>query len=108
MDISTNLSDFPEVLSVWKNLKQPNDDDQGPTFITRLRNRIHPRGVVNAPQPQPRDFYHAWRLSQFYVETAILKLCKYTGRYRNRMTAQWTTESEQVPWATIQQRSNSD
>jgi hypothetical protein len=104
--ISTNLSDFPEVLSIWKNLKQPNDDDQGPTFITRLRNAIHPRGATNVPQPQSRDFYHAWLLSQYYVETALLKLCNYTGKYRNRMTAQWTTESEQVPWAATQQGSN--
>lgn len=105
--ISTNLSDFPEVLSIWKNLKQPGDDDQGPTFITRLRNSIHPRTGTNAKQPQPRDFYHAWRLSQYYVETALLKLCNYAGKYRNRVTAQWTTESEQVPWAPRSEGSNS-
>ena len=101
MGISTHLSDFPDVLGLWNNLKQSSDGDEGPTFITRLRNTIHPKPA--AAQYDSRDYYQAWKLSQYYVETALLKLCNYTGKRRNRMTAEWTTDSEQVPWAVQQE-----
>ena len=102
--ISTSLSDFPDVLGLWNRLKQPDDNDEGPTFITRLRNSIHPK--TTAAQYDSRDYYQAWKLSQYYVEAALLKLCNYTGKYRNRMTAQRTIDSEQVPWAVQEKDDN--
>lgn len=97
--IDTAITAFPEVRNAWDNIKAPDDNNDGPTFITRLRNSIHPRNTANAPQPQAEDFYNAWRLSQYYVETALLRLCGYNGRFRNRMTAKTTTDIETVPWA---------
>ena len=96
MGIDTDLSNFPDILAVWVRKFNGSPNDPGPTFVTRLRNSVHPRPSNSVADSW--DFYHAWRLSQYYVETALLKLCGYTGRYRNRMTARWTTESEQVPW----------
>ena len=104
--ISTSLSDFPDALGIWNKIKQSDDNDEGLTFITRLRNSIHPKPA--AAQYDSRDYYQAWKLSQYYVETALLKICNYTGKYRNRMTAQWTTDSEPVPWAIQQKEDNQE
>ncbi len=91
--IGHDLSDFPSLMRVWRKYKTSEDDDAGPTFITRLRNR--------ATHPTPdeemgiRDYYEAWRLSQRYAELMMLRLFAYQGEYRDRLTG----ETKSVPWA---------
>ena len=95
--IKTDMSEFPDILNLWTTKFNGNSADAGPSFVTRLRNYVHayPRNT----SADGRDYYRAWSLSQYYVETAILKLCGYAGKYRNRITSEWTTDSETVPWA---------
>ena len=95
--IDTNLSNFPAILAAWTTRFKGSPSDGGPTFVARLRNSVHPRPTNT--MTEDLDYYNAWRLSQYYVETALLKICNYTDKYRNRMTSEWTTDSEIVPWA---------
>lgn len=97
IDIDTNLAKYPDICGAWRTKFQGSQTDNGPTFVTRLRNSVHPRPSNSLADGF--DFYNAWRLSQYYVETALLKLCGYTGSYRNRMTSRHTMDSEPVPWA---------
>ena len=98
LDISSDLSDYPTLLNLWQSkYKKCNDNtDAGPTFITRLRNQIHPKlGEVDVS-----DYLEAWKLSQLYIELMLLRLCNYSGYYFNRATAALQTSGAQlVPWA---------
>ena len=91
--IEYDLCEIPGLMSVWQEYKNHQDDNAGPTFITRLRNK--------ATHPLPdqtiaiRDYREAWRLSQRYVELMLLKLFDYRGEYRDRLTG----ETKSVPWA---------
>ena len=91
--IKYDLSEFPGLLSVWSTYKDNQDDDAGPTFIARLRNK--------ATHPAPdavrlmHDYREAWRLSQRYAELMLLSLFGYQGKYRDRLTG----DTKSVPWA---------
>ena len=91
--IEYDLCEIPGVMSVWQKYKNHQDDNAGPTFITRLRNK------ATHPLPDQTvaigDYREAWRLSQRYVELMLLKLFDYQGEYRDRLTG----ETKSVPWA---------
>lgn len=94
--ISCDLSEYPTLLNLWQcKYKVPDDGDTGPQFITRLRNTIHKPTL--SQQGDRMDYYEAWRLSQHYVELMLLKLCNYSGYYRNRLTPD--ERVQYVPWA---------
>lgn len=68
------------------------------SFLVKLRNDIvHPpirpskRSIVDIPF---EDREMGYRLSCWYLELCILRLCNYTGMYFNRLTYQ----VERVPW----------
>ena len=95
LGISSDLSDYPVLLNLWKSkYKKSGDDDAGPSFITRLRNQIHPK----LTEVDVSDYHEAWRLSQLYIELMLLKLCHYNGYYRSRVPVQQNTSAQLVPW----------
>lgn len=94
--ISTGLSEFPDIRNLWTTKFNGTEAGAGPSFVTRLRNYVH--AYPKNSSADSRDYYRAWSLSQYYVETALLKLCGYTGKYRNRMTSEWKTDLDTVPW----------
>ena len=94
MGIGYELAEFPRLLSLWQSkYRKSGDDNTGPTFITRLRNRYtHPTSLGL----DVVDYYEAWRLSQRYSELLLLGLFGYKGDYRDRLTSEVTS----VPWVT--------
>jgi hypothetical protein len=64
--------------------------------ITDLRNGlVHPGAVKNVPDGAYVD---AWRLSLWYIELTILRLCDHNGQYANRLAERWVGGTETVPW----------
>lgn len=66
-----------------------------PHAITDIRNElVHP-----VSRKQVTDcFFDAWRLSLWYLELSILAMCGYEGTYTSRLTAEYVTDSDSVPW----------
>lgn len=74
-----------------------------PHAMTEIRNSlVHPehkrRGQFNSA------LFETWNLSLWYLELALLRLCGYSGTYRNRLSAEWVGQVEDVPW--IKQEGN--
>ncbi len=91
--VSYDLCEYPYLLSLWQQSKhkEPGDDDSGPTVITRLRNRsVHSRGY----QVDISDYFHAWKLSQVYVELMLLWMFEYKQDYYDRASDKYGS----VPW----------
>ncbi len=64
--------------------------------ITDIRNRlVHPGGERDFPDGA---YFEAWKLSMWYLELILLRLCQYSGRYSNRLSQRWVGEVEPVPW----------
>ena len=63
--------------------KQHNWKD-GPQSFTEMRNeRVHPQ---HKKRGQYNDaFKDTWLLGLWYLEMVILKLCKFNGKYINRL-----------------------
>ena len=60
--------------------------------IACLRNDLtHPKVKYDASVDV---YYDAWRLSLWYLDLVLLKLCGYNGKYRSRIT----DKNETVPW----------
>ena len=89
--IKHDLSEHPNILKLWQNHKQNRDDDDGLTFITRLRNK---KTHSNFKQINSSDYFYAWNLSQRYVELTLLKLFCYKHEYYDRIN----NETLPVPW----------
>ena len=92
-NIGCELSEFPHLLDLWHSkYKNPEDDNAGPTFIARLRNRYtHP----TSKELDVMDYYEVWKLSHRYAELLLLHLFTYNGQYRDRLTSNVNL----VPWA---------
>jgi hypothetical protein len=71
----------------------------GPQAVATLRNSvIHPKR--NSRPFDNETWIDAWRLSEWYVELALLSFLGYKGTYRNRLQReQWVGSVEHVPWA---------
>lgn len=72
--------------------------EDGLDAITGMRNAIvHPHAKVQLPKYSD---YEAWKLSLWYVDMVLLRLCGHVGRYANRLHAErWVGDVEPVPWA---------
>ncbi len=67
-------------------------------LITGIRNAlVHPDAPAALPE-QP--FVEGWKLSLWYVDMVLLRLCGHVGSYANRLKQRWVGEVEIVPWAT--------
>ncbi len=70
----------------------------GAQAFTKLRNNIvHPKNEIGSLPLEV--MYEGWNLGQQYIELLLLRLCGYSGRYRNRLTPGWRGVVEPVPWA---------
>ena len=80
--IAYDLHEHPSLLKMWLDkYKEEQDDDDGPTLITRLRNKsIH----ADFAQGGFSDYYSVWNLSQRYVELMLLWLFEYRQEYFDR------------------------
>lgn len=71
--------------------------DDSMDAITGIRNAIvHPHAKKQLPHG---SYYEGWKLSLWYVDMAILRLCGHTGKYSNRLVDRWMGQVESVPWA---------
>lgn len=63
--------------------------------ITDLRNSlVHPGKEKKVPEGA---YYDAWRLSMWYIELLLLRLCTYSGKYANRLSQRFAGQVESVP-----------
>ena len=70
----------------------------GMEAVTSIRNSIvHPGKPGGYSGSQ---YYEACKLSLWYIDLTLLRLCGHFGNYANRLTVRWVGEIEAVPWAT--------
>jgi hypothetical protein len=68
----------------------------GMEAITEIRNRlVHPA----AQQIEDPGYFEAWKLSLWYIDLVLLRLCGHKGKYANRLDRRWVGQVESVPWA---------
>ena len=95
LDIPVEIPDhLPKVQEIAKKFKYIDT----PHFLTEIRN-----SMVHPDHKRHDDFsshyYDAWRLSLWYLELTILRLCNYQGTYANRLPHEhWVGQVENVPW----------
>lgn len=91
---SLNISqEIPQSLS----LLQKNSWSDGPEAITKLRNSLtHPEALMNLPR---NSYYEGWKLSLWYIDMILLRLCGHNGKYANRLIPHWVGTVESVPWS---------
>jgi len=69
----------------------------GMEAITEIRNSlIHPSAHEQLVAP---PYFEAWKLSLWYIDLVLLRLCRHSGEYANRLYQRWTGQVESVPWA---------
>lgn len=89
-------SDIPSELPTLLGLRHAKLND-GPDVITKIRNSlVHPDARGSFPR---QAYFEAWKLSLWYVDMVLLRLCGHTGMYANRLRQRWVGEVEPVPWA---------
>jgi hypothetical protein len=72
----------------------------GMEAITDIRNSlVHP-----AAKQQLLDstYFEAWKLSLWYIDLVLLRLCRHSGQYANRLSQRWGGQVELVPWTKSQ------
>lgn len=69
----------------------------GMDAITEIRNSlVHPDAETKLPD---HSYYEGWKLSLWYLDLVLLRLCGHDGKYANRLAQRWTGQVESVPWA---------
>ncbi|QDU27359.1 hypothetical protein ETAA8_24460 [Anatilimnocola aggregata] len=70
--------------------------EDGLEAVTKIRNGlVHSGEIKGLPEGA---FYDAWRLSMWYLDLVLLRLCGHEGNYANRITRRAVWESSRVPW----------
>jgi hypothetical protein len=94
LDIPAGLPDGLRALHAKRGKKW----EDGPEAITGIRNAlVHPREKDELAEG---SYYEAWQLSMWFLDLALLRLCRYEGQYANRLTTpRWAGRVEPVPWA---------
>lgn len=88
--------DIPDSLTAL-NSKSGEKWLDGMHALTGIRNIIvHPETTTQLPDG---SYYDAWRLALWYIELAILRLCRHNGQYSNRLSECGFRLLEEVPWA---------
>ena len=71
--------------------------DDGPHAVTEIRNSIiHPDAKLT---PTHGAYIDAWKLSIWFVEMCLLRLCEHRGSYGNRLLLRRAGRVEKVPWS---------
>ena len=69
----------------------------GMDAITDIRNSlVHPDAQTKLPD---HSYYEGWKLSLWYIDLVLLRLCGHEGMYANRLLQRWSGQVEPVPWA---------
>jgi hypothetical protein len=90
--------DIPAKLRRLRRIAKKNKWGDGPTALTGIRNDlIHAQ--VKYLEGRGDPFFETWSLAQRYIELVVLRLAKYSGRYTDRISAEWVGETTKVPWA---------
>ena len=94
-------ADIPARYSSLAAFARQNDKADSCETLAEFRNGfVHPnekrRNIVL--RGDALASFEAWQLSLWYQELALLYLLDHQGQYRNRTTAAWVGQVEQVPW----------
>jgi len=90
LEIPIEISkDLPELEKMAKERKW----EDAPHAMSEMRN------LLVHPNPKNKGKFKSaysdtWKLELWYLELSLLKLCGYSGTYRNRLTG----KIEYVPW----------
>lgn len=92
---------FPQRYNSLSQFAQRNGNWDACQTLVKLRNGfVHAdkknRGIVFGSQG--KTTFHAWQLSLWYQELALLRVLGHRGSYCNRTTASRTGQVEVVPW----------
>lgn len=89
---------IPQEIPKSLEILQKNTWSDGPEAITKLRNSLtHPEALMNLPS---HSYFEGWKLSLWYIDMILLRLCGHNGGYSNRLLIhRWVGEVESVPWA---------
>jgi hypothetical protein len=88
VEIGTATPDIQKAAPAFKWLDAPH-------AMTDIRNElVHP---VSRKQVGT-CIVDAWKLFLWYLELSVLALCGYDDAYTSRLTAEYATQSEKVPW----------
>ena len=69
----------------------------GMDAITEIRNSlVHPHSQLRLPDDSS---YEAWKLSLWYIDLVLLRLCGYGGMYADRLATSGVRTVGHVPWA---------
>jgi hypothetical protein len=92
--------DIPICLSNMQKLAKQLNYLDSPHVLTEVRNSlVHPDKKIQ--QKLDQIIFEAWNLGLWYLEMAVLGICGYNGKIRNRFKLGWTYEEENVPWIII-------
>jgi hypothetical protein len=97
--LASSLSIPTEIPHVFSALNGPRGKKwaDGMDALTGIRNSlVHPDAQTKLPE---YSYYEAWKLSLWYIDLVLLRLCGYGGKYANRLSSRWTGQVESVPWA---------
>jgi hypothetical protein len=90
-------TEIPLTLPVLSSSVKPKWDDSM-AAITEIRNAlVHAITDVKIPDG---TYSEAWKLSLWYIELILLRLCQHSGSYANRLAQRWAGTVVSVPWAT--------
>jgi len=91
IDISGSLSEMTKLAKQFNWLDSPH-------ALTEMRNSlVHPEHKRRAQYSDA--YFEAWNLGLWYLELAMLRICRYSGSYSNRLIKKWAGAVEGVPWS---------
>ncbi|MFH1068287.1 MAG: hypothetical protein V1794_01590 [Candidatus Glassbacteria bacterium] len=94
LDIPIEISNHLESL---KKLGKQLSWIDAPHALTEIRNSlVHPEHKQHGKISD--HYFDAWNLGLWYLELSLLRICDYSGSYRNRLTAKYVGQTEEVPW----------
>ena len=89
--------EIPDYLIKLKNLSSQFGWIDAPNALTEIRNSlVHPEHKQHGKFEE--SYFEAWNYGLWFLELALLRICGYSGKYRNRMKAEIIGQVEDVPW----------
>jgi hypothetical protein len=93
LEIPTELPSNVPALCKYK----PKQNSDSMDVITEIRNAlVHSDASIHHPASV---YFEAWKLSLWYLDLVLLRLCEHKGSYANRLNEDFTGIVRRVPWA---------